>query len=86
VSWWFFFIKEPLINSESTDGVKPQKLDGKIEFKKVYFNYPSRQDVGVLTNLSLEIEAGKTVALVVSSGKAFKDGFFFIRSSSFILA
>ncbi len=58
-----------MINSESEEGIKPSKIVGDIEFKKVYFNYPSRADVSVLTDLSLKIEAGTTVALVGSSGE-----------------
>ena len=62
-----------MINSESDEGIKPTKIAGEIEFKKVYFNYPSRSDVPVLTDLSLKIEAGTTVALVGSSGECHKN-------------
>ena len=39
-----------------------------MEFKKVYFNYPSRPDVVVLNDLSLEANVGQTLALVGPSG------------------
>ena len=39
-----------------------------MEFKKVYFNYPSRPDVVVLNDLSLEANIGQTLALVGPSG------------------
>ena len=39
-----------------------------MEFKNVYFNYPSRPDVAVLSDLSLEANVGQTLALVGPSG------------------
>ncbi len=62
-----------MINCESVEGIKPMKIAGEIEFKKVYFNYPSRSDVPVLIDLSLKIEAGTTVALVGSSGECHRN-------------
>lgn len=41
---------------------------GEIEFKNVKFNYPTRPDVIVLNDFNLRIPAGKTVAIVGSSG------------------
>lgn len=43
-------------------------ISGEIEFRDVYFNYPSRPDVPILKGLSLRIPSGKTVALVGPSG------------------
>jgi len=60
--------RKSLIDSSSKEGIKPAKFEGKIQFVSVHFNYPSRKDVTVLKNLSLEIPKGKTVALVGSSG------------------
>ena len=56
------------IDSSSTDGTKPQKLNGTISFNNVYFNYPARKEVNILQGLTLEIEKGMTVALVGGSG------------------
>ena len=56
------------IDSSSNAGEKPRKFEGNIDFVDVSFNYPSRKDVKILKNLSLEIPKGKTVALVGSSG------------------
>ena len=39
--------REPAIDSESDEGYKPDKIEGKIEFKNVKFTYPSRPDVQV---------------------------------------
>lgn len=44
------------------------KIEGRIKFQHVKFNYPLRQEVTVLNNFSLQIEAGSKVALVGPSG------------------
>jgi ATP-binding cassette, subfamily B (MDR/TAP), member 1 len=41
---------------------------GSIEFRKVRFAYPTRQGIDVLSEFSLTVPAGKTVALVGPSG------------------
>lgn len=43
-------------------------LNGNIEFRDVFFSYPSRKELVVLRGLNLTIKAGETVALVGSSG------------------
>jgi len=60
--------RKPPIDSSSDDGEKPAQFEGHIMFKDVSFNYPSRKDVDILKGFNLEIEKGKTVALVGSSG------------------
>ncbi|XP_037481644.1 ABC transporter B family member 15-like [Triticum urartu] len=69
--------REPAIKSGTGDGAsesdddkeKLQKgIKGAIEFRDVHFSYPTRPEVTVLAGLSLEIGAGKTVALVGPSG------------------
>jgi ATP-binding cassette, subfamily B (MDR/TAP), member 1 len=56
------------IDSMSDEGKKPQTITGNIKFENISFRYPARSDVQVLNGLNLEIEAGKTVALVGPSG------------------
>ncbi|XP_078519788.1 ATP-dependent translocase ABCB1-like isoform X2 [Lissotriton helveticus] len=56
------------IDSSSTEGHKPDKFTGKIEFKNINFSYPTRPDVRILKGLNLIVEPGKTIALVGSSG------------------
>ncbi|XP_051812258.1 ATP-binding cassette, sub-family B (MDR/TAP), member 4 isoform X1 [Acanthochromis polyacanthus] len=58
----------PTIDSYSEDGFKPDLIKGDIEFKNIDFSYPSRPDVQILHNLSLDVKNGQTIALVGSSG------------------
>ena len=60
--------REPLIDSSSSSGVRPGTCQGNIQLSNVVFSYPSRQDVRILNNISLNIESGSSVALVGSSG------------------
>ncbi|KAA0703057.1 Multidrug resistance protein 1 [Triplophysa tibetana] len=53
------------IDSSSKDGHKPDSVKGDIEFKNIYFNYPSRKDV---KGMNLKVPHGKTLALVGASG------------------
>ena len=41
---------------------------GNVQMSNVYFRYPSRPEVAVLRGLNLNVEVGKTLALVGSSG------------------
>ncbi|CAF4126879.1 unnamed protein product, partial [Rotaria sordida] len=63
-------IDEPskINNMNSDKGLIKDDLIGDIHFSNVYFSYPSRPDVPILTNLSFNIKYGQTVALVGSSG------------------
>ncbi|XP_055828193.1 putative ABC transporter B family member 8 isoform X2 [Solanum dulcamara] len=58
----------PEIDSEDTRGLMLENIRGEVEFRNVKFTYPSRPDTVVLKDFNLKIEAGKTVALVGSSG------------------
>ncbi|XP_051171698.1 ATP-dependent translocase ABCB1 [Leptopilina boulardi] len=60
--------RKPIIDSMSSEGLKPTDIEGVIEFKNVSFKYPSRKEVTVLENLSFTVNKGQTVALVGSSG------------------
>uniref|UniRef100_A0A8C6G3F2 ATP binding cassette subfamily B member 1 n=1 Tax=Moschus moschiferus TaxID=68415 RepID=A0A8C6G3F2_MOSMO len=60
--------KVPLIDSYSTEGLKPSTMEGNVAFNEVVFNYPTRPDIPVLRGLSLEVKKGQTLALVGSSG------------------
>ncbi|KAE9600339.1 hypothetical protein Lal_00045790 [Lupinus albus] len=60
--------RTPLIDGEETKGLILKKISGKLEFDHVKFTYPSRPDMVVLMDFNLQVEAGKTVALVGASG------------------
>ncbi|XP_048408710.1 ATP-binding cassette, sub-family B (MDR/TAP), member 4 isoform X1 [Stegostoma tigrinum] len=60
--------QEPLIDSFSESGHKPDQVKGDVEFMNVRFKYPSRPDVEILKGLHLKLKSGQTVALVGSSG------------------
>ncbi|CAI5441125.1 unnamed protein product [Caenorhabditis angaria] len=50
------------------DGLEKPIVNGNIRFENVSFNYPSRPNNPVLKDLTLNINAGETVALVGPSG------------------
>ena len=49
-------------------GEEPEGVEGNIELRNVKFAYPARSDVMVFNGFDLTVPAGKTVALVGSSG------------------
>lgn len=58
----------PEIDSEDEKGKVLHHMHGEIEFKEVYFSYPSRVDTPVLEGFNLKIRAGNSVGLVGGSG------------------
>ncbi|KAG0581512.1 hypothetical protein KC19_4G257500 [Ceratodon purpureus] len=58
----------PPIDVENVDGRTLEKVQGNIELCNVDFAYPSRMEAPIFKNFSINIPAGKTVALVGSSG------------------
>ncbi|XP_031765976.2 ATP-dependent translocase ABCB1-like isoform X2 [Galleria mellonella] len=59
------------LKSKITDPAEPVKEfeeNGTAQLKNIHFKYPSRPDVKVLNNLDLDINKGKTIALVGASG------------------
>uniref|UniRef100_A0A914CAD8 ABC-type xenobiotic transporter n=1 Tax=Acrobeloides nanus TaxID=290746 RepID=A0A914CAD8_9BILA len=60
--------RAPEIDSQSTEGDKPDNVKGRIQVKDVKFSYPTRPDIQVLKGVSFEVLPGQTVALVGSSG------------------
>jgi len=57
-----------LIDSSSKEGLKPERIQGAIRFENVSFSYPTRANNPIFRGFNLDIEAGKTVALVGPSG------------------
>ncbi|XP_007447531.1 PREDICTED: multidrug resistance protein 3 [Lipotes vexillifer] len=62
------FERQPLIDSHSEEGLRPDKFEGNVTLHEVVFNYPTRPNVPVLQGLSFEVKKGQTLALVGSSG------------------
>ncbi|GJN32113.1 hypothetical protein PR202_gb20587 [Eleusine coracana subsp. coracana] len=60
--------RTPEIDAYSTTGRKADDIRGDIEFRDVYFSYPTRPDEQIFKGFSLTIPSGTTVALVGQSG------------------
>ncbi|KAM0868761.1 hypothetical protein ACQ4PT_041103 [Festuca glaucescens] len=58
----------PNIDSASDAGEELANVAGDVEFKNVEFCYPSRPESPIFTSFSLRVPAGRTAALVGSSG------------------
>ena len=58
--------RKPMVNSEG--GTIPSVITGHTSWEHVDFAYPTRADVPVLTDFSLEVKPGEVVALVGPSG------------------
>ncbi|RID67208.1 hypothetical protein BRARA_D02299, partial [Brassica rapa] len=58
----------PTIERNSESGVELDSVTGLVELRNVDFSYPSRPDVKILNDFTLSVPAGKTIALVGSSG------------------
>ncbi|KAF6140223.1 hypothetical protein GIB67_000271 [Kingdonia uniflora] len=59
---------KPSIDRKHESGLELDSVTGNVELQFVDFSYPSRPDVRILNNFSLNVQAGKTIALVGSSG------------------
>ncbi|KAL8124426.1 hypothetical protein AgCh_012174 [Apium graveolens] len=57
-----------LIEPESPDGHKPGRVTGHIELLDVNFAYPARPDEVIFAGFTINIESGKSTALVGQSG------------------
>ncbi|EPS68330.1 hypothetical protein M569_06437 [Genlisea aurea] len=58
----------PKIEPDDGAALKPPNVYGSIELKNVDFSYPARPEVLVLSNFSLKVSGGQTVAVVGVSG------------------
>ncbi|XP_020538712.1 ABC transporter B family member 4 isoform X2 [Jatropha curcas] len=60
--------RKPEIDAYDTIGLQLEDIHGDIEFKDVYFSYPTRSREQILSGLSLLVPSGTTTALVGESG------------------
>ncbi|KAL6469235.1 hypothetical protein MHYP_G00227590 [Metynnis hypsauchen] len=60
--------REPEIDCLSEAGYKLDRVKGDLEFHNVTFYYPSRPEVKILDQLSLQVKSGETTAFVGPSG------------------
>lgn len=60
--------QQPTIIHDVSEGNKLAETQGNIDFQDVTFSYPCRPDVLIFRNFSLQIPAGKTIAIVGGSG------------------
>ncbi|CAK7327966.1 unnamed protein product [Dovyalis caffra] len=56
------------IEPEDLEGYQPEKITGHVELQNVDFAYPARPNVMIFQGFSINIEAGKSTALVGQSG------------------
>lgn len=60
--------REPKILNNGTSNGNNGKLEGRIEFRNIKFNYPTRPDIPIMNDLSFTVNPGEVVALVGPSG------------------
>lgn len=58
----------PKIEPDDNSALKPPNVYGSIELRNVDFSYPTRSEILVLSNFSLKVNGGQTVAVVGVSG------------------
>lgn len=61
-------LPEYRIDSSSPVGLKPERIDGFIDFENVTFSYPTRLESKVFDKFNLTVKAGQSVAIVGPSG------------------
>ncbi|XP_055812126.1 ABC transporter B family member 1 [Solanum dulcamara] len=59
---------KPSVDRNAKTGLELDTVSGQLELKNVEFSYPSRPEIKILNNFNLIVPAGKTIALVGSSG------------------
>ncbi|KAJ0704244.1 putative ABC-type xenobiotic transporter [Helianthus annuus] len=60
--------RNTLVDPEDHNGKKPEMITGHVEMCDVHFAYPARPNIKIFSGFSINIEAGKSTALVGQSG------------------
>jgi ATP-binding cassette, subfamily B, bacterial len=60
--------EKPTIEAPANPAILPPRVEGRVSFERVSFRYPGRPDVLALSDFSLSVAPGETVALVGPSG------------------
>jgi ATP-binding cassette subfamily B (MDR/TAP) protein 1 len=65
-------LRKPVMDPSSDEGRKLERVEGKIEFRNVFFCYTNNPDRPIFYNFNLNIEPGQSVALVGPSGELYE--------------
>ena len=78
-SIWKIIDVKKVNHEQLSENLKPSEIEGNIAFVNINFSYPSRATLPILKNVSFNISAGQTVAIVGStgSGKVYRNLKFF---------
>jgi ATP-binding cassette subfamily B protein len=60
--------EQPTITAPARPALLPVRTEGRVSFEDVTFRYPARPDSAALSDFSLDVAPGETVALVGPSG------------------
>jgi ATP-binding cassette, subfamily B, bacterial len=61
-------VAEPRIGAPLSPAALPARVRGSLHFENVTFHYPSRPETAALSNFSLDVQPGETIAFVGPSG------------------
>lgn len=60
--------RTPTIDPSSDNGLKLDSVKGHLDFRDIFFTYPTQLDRPIFYNFNLSVEAGQSIALVGPSG------------------
>ncbi|XP_039250451.2 bile salt export pump-like isoform X1 [Styela clava] len=60
--------RKPVIDVNDTSGFLPKNIEGNLQLKSCEFTYATRPDCLVLNGVNIDVESGKTLALIGASG------------------
>jgi ATP-binding cassette, subfamily B (MDR/TAP), member 1 len=60
--------RTPIIDPSSDNGMKLDSVKGRLDFRNIFFTYPTQPDRPIFYDFNLSVEAGQSIALVGPSG------------------